>query len=146
MQNTVNYFLGIQSIAYNAIFLIVSKISEKILRFLYLIILARNLGPADIGLYNYGISYYLLFTPLVMWGIGQYLIISIGRNHSKQSELFSNTFIIRVLSTVVGFCAFLVLGLLTNEDMQNLILICIFSFVLFGRSFAIYGRNLFIGS
>lgn len=139
-------YYGINSITFNASFLVISKFVEKNFRFVYLIILARYLGPKNIGLYNFGIAFYLLFMPLVMWGMREFLGVVIGKEKKDYTEAIANTLFLRLITTVLGFTAFLSIGWLTSEDLQSLLLISIFAVALFGRSFAFYGRDLFIAS
>lgn len=135
---------GIFSIANNATFLIGSRFLEKAIRFFYLIVLARYLGPEDLGLYNYGISWYLLFISLSMWGIGGFLSVEMGKKAKGPSEIISTSLFLRVCTTVLGFCACLFLAWITNENQKTLIIVVVVSSALIGRSFATYGRNLFV--
>lgn len=135
---------GIHSIAHNATFLMLSKVLEKGFRFVYIIILARNLGPEDVGLYNFGISWYLIFLPLSMWGLHMYLSLELGSKLKPRAEVVSRALHVRILASVIGFTACLLLGLLTVESSRLVLLIMLFSVALFGRSFAVFGRSLFI--
>lgn len=100
-------YYGINSITFNASFLVISKFVEKNFRFVYLIILARYLGPKNIGLYNFGIAFYLLFMPLVMWGMREFLGVVIGKEKKDYTEAIANTLFLRLITTVLGFTAFL---------------------------------------
>jgi len=135
---------GIHSLKFNAAFLVFSRTMEKALRFVYLMFLARLLSPEALGLYNYGLAWYLIFLPLVCWGLGELLAIYLGRKPKNAEEIIGATLSIRLVTTIVFSSLCLMAGLLFNQDPLSKWVIGILVFALIGRSFAMWGRACFI--
>ena len=137
--------IGVQSLFLNAGFLVFSTILEKVIRFIYLIVLARWLGPEMLGLYNYGLAWYLVFLPLALWGLGPLLSIHLGKKPENAGDVVAATLLLRGFTTIVAaFCCF-VIGFLSNDDPMSRNVIMIFVLALVGRSLATWGRACFVG-
>lgn len=135
---------GIQSLLYNAGFLVFSRFMEKVIRFVYLVILARWFGPELLGLYNYALAWYLVFLPMALWGLGVLLSIYIGRKPENAEDIVGATLVLRLFTTAVAaFCCFAI-GFLINDDLITRCVIGIFVIALVGRSLALWGRSCFV--
>lgn len=142
--NNVSHKSSLQSLSYNARFLVFSKVVEKSVRFVYLMVLARFLGPDMLGLYNYGLAWYLVFLPLVCWGLGELLSIHLGRKPANAEDVVGATLLIRLFTTIVFAICCSVIGLLSNVDPLARTVIILFVFGLIARSFAMWGRACFV--
>lgn len=136
--------IGVRSIAHNAGFLVFSRVSEKAIRFVYVLILARWLGPELLGLFNYGLAWYLIFLPLALWGIGVLLSVYLGRKPKDAENIVAATFLIRSVTTLAAALFCFIIGFLSNDDPITRNLISIFVIALVGRSLAVWGRGCFI--
>jgi O-antigen/teichoic acid export membrane protein len=143
--NNVPHRIGVQSLFLNAGFLVLSTILEKAIRFIYLIVLARWLGPEMLGLYNYGLAWYLIFMPLALWGLGTLLSIHLGKKPENAGDVVAATFLLRTFTTIIAASCCLVIGLLSNHDLMSRDVITIFVIALVGRSLALWGRDCFVG-
>ena len=135
---------GVNSIAKNAGFLVFSRVSEKAIRFVYVIMLARWLGPELLGLYNYGLAWYLIFLPLAFWGIGVLLSVYLGRKPKDAEDVVAATFLIRSVATLAAALFCFIIGFISNDDPITRNVISIFVIALVGRSLAVWGRSCFI--
>lgn len=140
----VQHKTGVRSLFYNAGFLVFSRISEKAIRFFYLLVLARLLGPHMLGLYNYGLAWYLIFLPLATWAFGALLSIYLGRKPENAEDIVSATLLFRLLTTTLTAVCCLVIGLFSNSDSMSQSLISILVIALVGRSLAMWGRSCFV--
>ncbi len=134
---------GVQSIAFNAGFLIFSRSSEKAIRFVYVIILARYLGPELLGLYNYGLACYLIFLPLSFWGIGILLSINLGKIKENEKSIIATTLVLRLLTSVIAAAICIFTGWIGNEAPFTFKVVTVFSIALVGRSIAVWTRECF---
>jgi len=142
--NNLSQRTGVLSFSFNAGFLVFSRLVEKGVRFIYLLVLARYLGPSMLGLYNYGIAWYLIFLPLVCWGLGQLLSIHLGRKHPNAEDVVGATLFIRLFTTIVFAACCFAIGFLSNDSALSRNVITIFVFALIGRSLAMWGRACFV--
>jgi O-antigen/teichoic acid export membrane protein len=136
--------IGVRSIAQNAGFLVFSRVSEKAIRFIYVMILARWLGPELLGLYNYGLAWYLIFLPIGFWGLGVLLSVYLGRKPKDAEDVVAVTFLIRVITTLAAAFFCFIIGFISNDDPITRNVISIFVIALVGRSMALWGRDCFI--
>jgi O-antigen/teichoic acid export membrane protein len=135
---------SVLSLSRNAGFLILSRVLEKGIRLFYIIILARWLGPEILGLYNYGIAWYLLFLPLAYWGIGSLLSVHLGRRQENAEDIVGALFLLRTVMTLAAALSCLVIGLLSHQDALTRHIISLFVIALAARSLAQWGRSCFV--
>ena len=75
----------------------------------YVVLLAKILGADLYGLFNYGLSWYLVFIPLSALGIDVIIVRGIGRDRDRASRLVGQTLALRSIScTSVALLSFLV--------------------------------------
>jgi O-antigen/teichoic acid export membrane protein len=143
-ESNLSHKTGVHSLSHNAAFLAFSRLVEKGVRFAYLIILARFLGPDMLGLYNYGLAWYLIFLPLANWGLNQLLSIHLGRKPETAEDIVGATLFVRLSTTVLFAGCCYAIGLLSNDSALSRNVITILVFALIGRSLAMWGRACFI--
>jgi PST family polysaccharide transporter len=66
---------------------------------------ARYLGPAQFGLYNYAIAFVALFAPLATLGLDGIVVHTILRDPSHQEETLGTVFLLRLCSGISVFFA-----------------------------------------
>lgn len=76
--------------------------------FLILIWLARVIGPAQFGIYNYVISYLAIFVPIASLGIDGILIRNLVKNPKLEARLLGSAFLLKLLGGI--FAAVLSIG------------------------------------
>jgi len=137
---------GIRSIVYNAGFLVFSRLFEKAIRFLYVIILARYLGPELLGIYNFGLASYLIFLPVAVWGMGILLSVHIGKKPENADSIIATTFVLRTVTTLFALMLCFGIGWFSHNDLLTSKIVFIFTFSIIGRSFAVWSRSCFVAS
>ena len=115
--NNMSNKTGVRSLSFNAGFLVFSRILEKAIRFIYILILARWLGPEMLGLYNYGLAWYLIFLPLACWGLGELLSIHLGRKPENTEDIVGATLLARLFITIVFALIYFTIGYISNDDL-----------------------------
>lgn len=82
------------------------QILGRVIRFVYLIILARLLGPEDVGVFVYGIALCLVLSALAIFGQGIFLSTRIGRRRQDATRTVAHSFtvvlVMVVVATVIG--------------------------------------------
>ena len=113
-------------------------------RGIYVIVLARYLGPEIYGLFAYGHSWYVAFLPLASLGIDQILGREVGKNRERGAEVVAQTLALRATTSVVGAVACALIGWLTEADPFARQLLIIFSLALAGRGLALWSEQVFV--
>jgi len=125
-------------ISKNAATLIGAKLVTSGLSFLMANIINRELGPVNVGIYNYAFVLYTIFQILPDFGLGNITVRDASRDRSKLDYYFRNIVQLRLL---LGMAAFLLI-MLTNAatlllssrgsvDMQKFWVVFAVSFCLF---------------
>jgi O-antigen/teichoic acid export membrane protein len=132
---------GLKSIIRNASYLIGGQGINIIARAIYAIALSRYLGPELYGLFNYGLSWYLILLPATILGLDVLMSREIGKNHTKGIETISHVFSVRlIITTLISTLSILTVWLVeTNIDVK--VLITILTFALFGRSIYVWAKG-----
>jgi len=78
-----------------------SHLLGRIARFGYLVILARWLSPASLGIYGYGVALYLAYLPFAQYG--QFLLLAsrMGARRVAREHLLAHSLALRLLSTLL---------------------------------------------
>ncbi len=103
----------INNIAKNTSYFTLALILQKIISFSYFIILARFLGPADLGKYYFAISFTSLFAIIIDIGLANVLVREFARfgkkkdgskNH-KITDLVRGTMAIKIFLSIISLLA-----------------------------------------
>ena len=123
-----------------------ARLVAIVARAIYVVVIAKQLGPELYGLFNYGLSWYLLFLPLGIIGIDGVIVREIGRRAGGAAAVVENSLMLRVASSVLAAIACLVIGLWFDgtELVRNLM--WIFAVALVGRALAAWSNAVFRGS
>lgn len=131
-------------IVWNAVYLLGERWMSNAVRVVYVIVLARRLGSERYGVFNYGMSWYLMF--MVSGDIGLKTIISraVGQNRAQGEQIISQTFAIYAILTILTalLCGGIGWWMETQLTTQRLILI--FTCALTGRWLAVWNQGIFI--
>ena len=128
-------------IASNFLAILATHMVGRIIRFVYLIVIARLLPPEDVGIYTYGVALYLTFLGLSLFGQQGVLSTRIGRSRSGLLNLVAHSLTLRLLATGTVTAALLAFALATEQDPEILLAIVFFVLTLIPRSLAMWVRN-----
>lgn len=97
-----NAFMNkVGNIARNTSYLTVALILQKIISFSYFTILARNLGPADLGKYYFAISFTTIFAILIDLGFMNFLTREIAKHRDRANVLLGNVLSVKILLAMI---------------------------------------------
>ena len=135
---------GLRSIASNSIKLAGARLLNPLVRLIYVLILARFLGPEIYGLLAYGQSWYNAFLPLTTLGVAAVLSREVGRNRERGTEVVARALALRIVVSVfvAGICA--VTAWFVESDSSTRSLLLIFSLALIGRALSVTAENIFV--
>lgn len=131
-------------LASNFLAILATHMVGRVIRFVYLIVIARLLSPEDVGIYTYGVALYLAFLGLSQFGQQGVLSTRIGRSRSGILNLVAHSLTLRLLATAVVAASLLVFAVATEQDPQILLAIVFFVLTLVPRSLAMWVRNCYM--
>ena len=134
---------GVRSVVRNSGFLIGSTTLTTLLRGVYVIVLARLLGPDAYGTLNYGISWYLTFIALTYLGLDVVLGREVGRGHNMVPSLVGSTFVLRAGVAVVVCVLSTIIAIVAESNSVARELLVIFSIALIGRAIWLWCMSVF---
>ena len=136
---------GIESIARNAAYLSAGRVSTYLVRGLYVVVLARYLGPEVYGIFAYGQAWYLVFLILSFLGLDVILSREIGRDREVAAPIVAETLALRIVAVAVAATASILIAGLIETNTDALRIIAVFSLAIVGRGLAVWIDHLFIG-
>ncbi|MBD1940405.1 flippase [Microcoleus sp. FACHB-68] len=95
---------GQRQIIGNTGWLFASRILRLGLGLVVGVLLARYLGPEQFGLYNYTISFVVLFSPLATLGLDSIVIRDIVREPLSKLETLGTAFVLKLIGSFITFC------------------------------------------
>jgi O-antigen/teichoic acid export membrane protein len=134
---------GVAPIARNTGYLLGGRGLTNVVRFVYAIVLARNLGPELYGVFNYGMSWYLAFLPLTGLGLGIILSREVGRDRIKGGWVVAQTLTLRTFIAIFSAIVCGVAGWFFEGGPEARRLLLVFSIALTGRSLALWAEHVF---
>ena len=133
----------VRRIARNTGIIIVGDIVFKLISLVVTIYLARYLGTAGFGKYNFVFAYLAFFNILTDLGLQQILVREMSRDPSITPKLIGNAYIIRLILTVIAFISSIVVISLMSYPADTTTYIYIASLTLLFISFSDLYRTIF---
>jgi O-antigen/teichoic acid export membrane protein len=110
----------ITNIAKNTSYLTMALVIQKIISFTYFAILARNIGPENLGKYYFAISFTTIFSIFIDFGLINVLTREIAKRQEKAKEILGSVLAIKIVFTVFVFLAiFLSINLLNYPEITK---------------------------
>jgi O-antigen/teichoic acid export membrane protein len=135
---------GMRSLLSNSAYLTATRVGTQVVRVIYILAIARVLGPELYGLLAYGQSWYMAFLPIALLGLGAIISREIGRDPSNAPTFLATTITLRVLAALLAAIISASLGWLLENDATARQLLLIFSLALAGRALAIWAEHVFV--
>lgn len=104
------------SLVQNAVALAFTQVAGRLIRLFYIMVIARLLGPADTGIYIYGISLYLGVLSLGMFGQNNFLAQRIGKHGTKLPFIFRHSAALVASATLAISCALSIFLWITEPE------------------------------
>lgn len=128
----------------NFLAILATHMLGRSIRFVYLIVIARLLSPAEVGIYTYGVALYLAFLGISQFGQQGILSTRIGRNRAGILNLVAHSLTVRIVATVVVTALLLIFAVVTESDDDVFIAILFFVLTLVPRSLVLWVRNCYV--
>jgi len=95
----------VANIAKNTSYFTVALILQKVISFSYFIILARYLGPEDLGKYYFAISFTTIFSIIIDLGFAGVLIREVAKDNARAERFLGSILAMKIPLTIVSFAA-----------------------------------------
>ena len=92
------------SIFHNFSWLFADKLIRLALSLFVSVVVARYLGPAQYGLWNYFLSFTMFFTAFVSLGFENIIPRELINHPEKEEEIISLAFALKIIGGLIGFC------------------------------------------
>jgi PST family polysaccharide transporter len=133
-----------RNLAKNAAYLVSARFVPRLLQIIYMIVLARYLGPELYGQFAYGQSWYLALLPLTSFGLYLLLSKAIATQPENASDKLAHTLAFRItLATGVALLSMAGAQLFEPDHMVRLI-VFVFSLALLGRAIVNWTEHAFV--
>lgn len=143
----------ITNIAKNTSYFTLALILQKILSSIYFILIARALGPADLGKYYFAISFTTIFAIFIDLGLTSVLTREVAKTKEQAQKILSNIMAIKLPLAVLTWLIVIILvkTLGYSGIVQQLIYLSVISMVLDSFTLTFFGairgfHNLFFES
>ncbi len=93
----------ISNIARNTSYFTLALILQKIISFTYFTIIARALGPADLGKYYFAIAFTTIFAIIIDLGLANVLTREVARSKEQTEKLLGNILTIKIPLVVLSW-------------------------------------------
>lgn len=95
----------INNIAKNTSYFTLGLILQKIISFAYFTLLARALGPEDLGKYYFAISFTTIFAIFIDLGLANVLIREVAKTQDRAEEILGNVMAIKIPLAILSLLA-----------------------------------------
>ncbi len=133
----------IHNIAKNTSYLTIALIFQKIISFSYFTLLARFLGPSDLGIYYFAISFTTIFAIFIDLGLGNVITREVAKSQEKAENLLGNILTLKIPLAIISILAAIILINITQADslVKTLVYISCFSMVLDSFTWTFFSVN-----
>ena len=133
-----------RTILHNLTALAASQLAARTIRFLYLVAIARFLDAREVGLFSYGMAFYLSLAVLSIFGQDTLLATRIGRKRFQFAVVAAHS--LTILAAAIAVTAGLGLGFLwsTESDPQVARALGFFMLALMARGLAVWVRSCYV--
>jgi O-antigen/teichoic acid export membrane protein len=135
---------GLHSILANGSYIFSGRLLNIIVRGIYILLVARLLGPVVYGLFASTQAWYLAFLPLSTFGMQGIISLELARNKSNTHQLTGSSLTLRFITAFSAGLLSMLSGWLLNADSVSRNLIFLFSIAMLGRSLATWTEDILI--
>jgi O-antigen/teichoic acid export membrane protein len=143
LQRSAERAEGLGRLARNSLYLVGSRWLNYAIRMVYLVFLAKLLGPEKYGLYGYGVAWYLSFLPFTSMGLGVILSREVGKRNGQGQVVVSQTFGLQVVVALIAFAISVVLAFIVEKDTATRMVILVFSISIVARALAMWVEQVY---
>lgn len=136
-------YAGVRSIAKNAAIVAIAQAVGILARTIYIVLVARLLGPELYAVLAWSQSWYLAFLPLALFGLGALVVNAISADRARAPAIAAEALAIRLLMTAVAAATCIVLGWFAAPDARASALISILVLALIGRAVTAWAQHIY---
>jgi len=125
----------IRKVAENTFFLSAAQITARLIGFFYFLFLARFLGVATFGIYNFTLAFVYNFVPVADFGLERLVLRDISRDEKKISFYLARLLPLRLLLSLGAYLLVLILGLILGQSLRQIGYLAVFGLFIFPYSF-----------
>lgn len=114
-----------KSVGKNAAYSLLSTLIQKGLTLLYFIVIAREFGPYDQGLYSAALAFTTLFGVLIDMGLSSALVRETARNPSRAQVYLGHMFVFRIVLSILVYALVIAFSAAAGYSSQLVSLIAI---------------------
>jgi O-antigen/teichoic acid export membrane protein len=133
------------NLARNTFNLTLAAVGQKILAFIYFMIIARIVGVENTGVYFFALSYTTIFSIFVDFGLNSVLIRETAKNPALITKYLNNVFSIKLVFAVLTSGAAITIGHLMGYDSLKMTMIYLALLVMLADSFHLTFYGIFRG-
>lgn len=122
-------------IAKNTVFLSVAQVAGRLIGFIYFIFLARFLGVATFGIYNFTLAFVYNFVPVADFGLERLVLRDISRQPEKTTFYLARLLPLRLFLSLGAYLLILILGLILGQPLRQISYLAVFGLFIFPYSF-----------
>jgi O-antigen/teichoic acid export membrane protein len=137
-------FAGVRSVAKNTAFLTATRGINMATRMVYIILVARLLGPELYGLLAFSQSWYLAFLPIGIFGLADIVLRTIAMHPSQAGDIAAKSLSIHLVMATAASIICAVLAWIILPDSDAPLLISVLALALIGRTLSAWADNLFV--
>lgn len=127
---------GIRKIAGNTGWLVVDRLVRMGLGVVITVWIARYLGPAQFGIFNFALSFVTLFATLTTLGLDNIILREIVLDHSKASEILGTGITLRIVVSILApLIAIATIRVIQPNDRIAILLVSLLSIGLVFQAF-----------
>ncbi len=138
-------FPGVRSIVRNGLFLTGANWAEAVLRAIYVLVIARTLGPDEYGVWSYVLAAYMVAVMATALGMEIILTGRLGRDRENATPLLETSLALRLSLLVVACAVLAVLAVSQDEQGQVAMGMALSLLAVIGRGIVMWARPVFIG-
>jgi len=122
----------IHNIAKNTSYLTIALVLQKVISFSYFTLLARFLGPEDLGKYYFAISFTTIFAIFIDLGVSNVIIREVAKGQDRAGRLLGSILTLKIPLAALSVLAAVILINVFNYDplIKTLVYVSCFSMVL----------------
>ena len=121
-------------IAINTGLLTLTELLTKVLSLVLIILVARKLGPAQMGIYAFALTFVQIFEIFINFGTDRYIQREVGRRPQMAGELFSQIFSLKLIAYFIVWVAILFFSYFMLDSPLKRAVVWILSLTLFFRT------------
>lgn len=130
-------------IAKNTLWLFGADAVSKVSLLVLAILIARQLGDANFGIYAFALAFGVFFTVIADLGLNIFLVRDVARNVKKAGEYIGNLISVKLISSIAAFLLLILIMQFWRYSAQSKLVIYIIGAYLILSSFANMFRYLF---